>query len=137
MQVIRRLDTGERQSQIGAALNLATSRIRTILKNKEKILSSATATTTSSATRITRSRNNTIEEMEKRLSIGIDNEMADNLAKETQNSPQLSNRLILTDADAIARRKLTSHPVKKHFIPDLNCNRIVSTTIARLRTRQG
>ncbi|GFW20224.1 hypothetical protein TNCV_1855481 [Trichonephila clavipes] len=36
MQVIRRLDTGERQSQIGAALNLATSTIRTLLKNKEK-----------------------------------------------------------------------------------------------------
>ncbi|GFU60428.1 hypothetical protein TNCV_1578821 [Trichonephila clavipes] len=38
MQVIRRLDTGERQSQISAALNLAASTIRTILKNKEKIL---------------------------------------------------------------------------------------------------
>lgn len=79
MQVIRRLDTGERQSQIGAALNLATSTIRTILKNKEKILSSATATTTSSATRITRSRNNTIEEMEKRLSIWIDDEIERNM----------------------------------------------------------
>ncbi|GFY16140.1 hypothetical protein TNCV_3531431 [Trichonephila clavipes] len=75
MQVIRRLETGERQSQIGAALNLATSIIRTILKNKEKILSSVTATTTSSATRITRSRNNSIEEMEKRLSIWIDDEI--------------------------------------------------------------
>ncbi|GFR18294.1 hypothetical protein TNCT_225241 [Trichonephila clavata] len=36
IQVIRRLDTGEHQSQIRAALNLATSTIRTILKNKEK-----------------------------------------------------------------------------------------------------
>ncbi|GFV34179.1 hypothetical protein TNCV_3483891 [Trichonephila clavipes] len=63
MQVIRKLDTGERQSEIDAALNLASSTIRTILKNKEKILSSATATTTSSATGITRSRNNTIEKM--------------------------------------------------------------------------
>ncbi|GFS92623.1 hypothetical protein TNCV_1160751 [Trichonephila clavipes] len=71
MQAIRRLDTGERQSQIGATLNLATSTIRTILKNKEKILSSVTANTTSSATRITRSRNNTIEEMEKRLLNGL------------------------------------------------------------------
>ncbi|GFS90446.1 peptidoglycan recognition protein [Trichonephila clavipes] len=40
MQVIRRLDTGERESQIGAAFNLATSTIRIILENKEKILSS-------------------------------------------------------------------------------------------------
>lgn len=38
MQVIRRLDSGERQSQISSELNLATSTIRTILKNKEKIL---------------------------------------------------------------------------------------------------
>ncbi|GFX17827.1 hypothetical protein TNCV_2292761 [Trichonephila clavipes] len=75
MQVIRRLYTGERQSHIGAALNLATSTIRIILKYKEKILSSVTATTASSATRITRSRNNTIEEMEKRLSIWIDDEI--------------------------------------------------------------
>ncbi|GFU06822.1 hypothetical protein TNCV_4353741 [Trichonephila clavipes] len=41
MQVIRRLDSGERQSQISAAMNLATSTIRTIIKNKEKILSTA------------------------------------------------------------------------------------------------
>ncbi|GFV38199.1 hypothetical protein TNCV_4791851 [Trichonephila clavipes] len=75
MQVIRRLDTGESQSQIGAALNLVTSTIRTILKNKGKILSSVTSTTTSSATRITRSRKNTIEEMEKRLPIWIDEEI--------------------------------------------------------------
>ncbi|GFW97442.1 hypothetical protein TNCV_4991181 [Trichonephila clavipes] len=38
MQVIRRLDNGERLSQIGAALNLATSTIRTILKNKKNIV---------------------------------------------------------------------------------------------------
>ncbi|GFW59282.1 hypothetical protein TNCV_2910281 [Trichonephila clavipes] len=72
MRVIRRSDIGERQSQIGAALNLAISTIWTILKYKEKILSLAIATTTSSATR---SRNNTIEEMEKRLSIWIDDEI--------------------------------------------------------------
>ncbi|GFR24003.1 hypothetical protein TNCT_205321 [Trichonephila clavata] len=71
MQVIRRLDTGESQSQIVPALNLVTSTTRTILKNKEKIQSSATATTTSSATRIIRSR---IEEIEKRLFIWIDKE---------------------------------------------------------------
>ncbi|GFS55066.1 hypothetical protein TNCV_2441451 [Trichonephila clavipes] len=75
MQVNRKLDTRERQSQIGAALNLATSTIRIIFKNKEKILSSVTTTTTSSATRITRSRSNTVEEKEKRLSIWIDDEI--------------------------------------------------------------
>lgn len=80
MQVIRRLDSGEHQSQISAALNLATSTIKTILKKKEKILSSATATTSSSATRITRYRNNIIEEMEKRLSIWIDDEIERNMS---------------------------------------------------------
>ncbi|GFQ83467.1 hypothetical protein TNCT_30481 [Trichonephila clavata] len=76
MQVIRRLDTGESQSQIGAALNLETSTIRTPLKNKEKILSLATAR---SANRITLSRSNIIEEMEKRLSIWIDDEIERNM----------------------------------------------------------
>ncbi|GFR08276.1 hypothetical protein TNCT_140681 [Trichonephila clavata] len=79
MQVIKRLDTGERLSQIGAVLNLTTLTIRTILKNKEKILSAATPTTTSFATRITRSRNNTIEKMEKRLSIWTDDEIERNM----------------------------------------------------------
>ncbi|GFU27375.1 hypothetical protein TNCV_3906161 [Trichonephila clavipes] len=80
MQVIKRSDTYERQSQIGAALNLATSTIRTILKNKEKnTVIEATATTTSSATRIIRSRNNTIEEIEKRLSIWSDDKIERNM----------------------------------------------------------
>ncbi|GFS96675.1 RNase H domain-containing protein [Trichonephila clavipes] len=63
-------------------------------------------------------------------------EQADNLVKEARNSPQLSNTLTLTDADAIARGKLTSHSVKKPSISDLNCNRVISTTKARLHTRR-
>ncbi|GFW53282.1 hypothetical protein TNCV_4075031 [Trichonephila clavipes] len=55
MLAIRRLDTGERQSQIGAALNLATSTIKPFLRIKKNTLSSATATTASSATRTTHS----------------------------------------------------------------------------------
>ncbi|GFU75845.1 hypothetical protein TNCV_1653031 [Trichonephila clavipes] len=55
------------------------------------------------------------------------NEYADNLPKEARNSPQLSNSRTLTDADAIARRNLPSYP-------DLNCNRVISTTIVRLDT---
>ncbi|GFU92611.1 hypothetical protein TNCV_4795391 [Trichonephila clavipes] len=58
-----------------------------------------------------------------------DTEQADNLDNEARNSLQLSN------SDAIARRKLISNPVKKHFIPELNCNRVISTIIARLRAR--
>ena len=63
MQMLRRLDAGERQSDIGTALNLSTSTIRT----------------TTSATKITRSRNNVIEEMEKRLFIWIDDEVERNM----------------------------------------------------------
>ncbi|GFV05120.1 hypothetical protein TNCV_223341 [Trichonephila clavipes] len=60
----------------------------------------------------------------------LGNEQANNFAKDARNSPQLSNSL----TDAIPRRKLTSHPVKKHFIPDLKCNRVTSTPpLSRLR----
>ncbi|GFV51997.1 hypothetical protein TNCV_1323501 [Trichonephila clavipes] len=62
------------------------------------------------------------------------NEPADNFAKEARNFPQLSNSLTHTDTDGITRRKLTSHPVKTPFTSDLNCNRVISITIARLRT---
>ncbi|GFW02427.1 hypothetical protein TNCV_1733421 [Trichonephila clavipes] len=55
--------------------------------------------------------------------------------EEAQNSPRLSNSITLIDADVIARRNFTTHPVKKYFIPDLNCTHIISTIIARLRTR--
>ncbi|GFV16655.1 hypothetical protein TNCV_4418421 [Trichonephila clavipes] len=40
-----------------------------------------------------------------------------------------------TLTDAIAGRKLPSPPVMKHFIPELNCNRVISTTLFGLRTR--
>ncbi|GFX20549.1 hypothetical protein TNCV_3489061 [Trichonephila clavipes] len=50
--------------------------------------------------------------------------------KMIQNSRHFSNTLTLTDADVIAGHKLTSHPVKKYFIPELNCNRLISTTVA-------
>ncbi|GFV89119.1 hypothetical protein TNCV_4913181 [Trichonephila clavipes] len=62
-------------------------------------------------------------------SLACSNVQADDLDKKDSNSPQLSNSLTLTDADAIARRKFTSHSVKKHFIPDLNCNHVISTTL--------
>ncbi|GFX98248.1 hypothetical protein TNCV_4908911 [Trichonephila clavipes] len=55
--------------------------------------------------------------------------------EKAQNSPQLSNSLTLSNADSTARHKLTSYPVKRYFIPDLNCNQVISTTIAKLRTR--
>ena len=68
--------------------------------------------------------------------VGIDgNEKANILAKEARDAPQLSNSLTLTDADAIASRRLLPSSSQKHSIPALNCDRAVSTTIARLRTK--
>ncbi|GFX75116.1 hypothetical protein TNCV_3170431 [Trichonephila clavipes] len=61
------------------------------------------------------------------------NEQADSLSKDAQNSPQFSKSLTLTDA--IAKRKLMSHPVKKYFILELNCNRFILTTKTSLCTR--
>ncbi|GFX32643.1 hypothetical protein TNCV_887831 [Trichonephila clavipes] len=77
MQVIRRLDTGERQYKIGAALNLAIS-TRTIFKNKEKILSSATVQQRQ-VLQLELPVLETIQEMEKRLSIWIDDEIEHNM----------------------------------------------------------
>ena len=77
--MLKRLDAGQRHSDIGTALNQSTSTIRKILKNKEKILTSDTATTTASATKITGSRNNVIVEMENRFSNWNDDEAERNL----------------------------------------------------------
>ncbi|CAH2316589.1 tigger transposable element-derived 1-like [Pelobates cultripes] len=79
IQALDRLDKGERQVDIGADLHLPTSTIRTILKNKDKIHTSATTSTASSAKKITRSRSYALEEMEKRLSIWIDDELDRNM----------------------------------------------------------
>jgi hypothetical protein len=37
LQVLRRLEAGERQVDVGASLNFDTSTIRTIIKNADKI----------------------------------------------------------------------------------------------------
>lgn len=62
------------------------------------------------------------------------NEEADILAKEARDDPQLPNSMTLSDADAIASRRLLQASAK-HSIPALNCDRAISTTIARLRTK--
>ncbi|XP_042909441.1 tigger transposable element-derived protein 1-like [Parasteatoda tepidariorum] len=113
MQVIGRLDSGERQSQISAALNLATSTIRAILKNEEKILLSATATTSRSASRITCSRNNIIEEMEKRLSVWIGHEIERNMP--------LSQSIITKKARSIFYCIQDEDWFTEHFRPSVKC----------------
>ncbi|KAM4706821.1 tigger transposable element-derived protein 1-like [Discoglossus pictus] len=79
LQVLDHLDKGKCQVDIGADLKLATSIIRTIPKNKEKIKLSATTSTSSSTKKITQTRCYTLEEMEKRLSIWTDIEVECNM----------------------------------------------------------
>ncbi|KAM4689066.1 putative CENPB DNA-binding domain-containing protein 1 [Discoglossus pictus] len=75
MQVLDRLEKGECQVDIGTNLKLLASTIRSILKNEEKIKSSATTSIASSMNKITRSRCYALEEIEKQLSIWIDDEI--------------------------------------------------------------
>ncbi|GFW69566.1 hypothetical protein TNCV_489111 [Trichonephila clavipes] len=53
------------------------------------------------------------------------------LPVEIRSSAQLSKSVTLVDAGVIARRKLTSHPVKKFFNPELNYNHVILTTLAK------
>ncbi|XP_051885228.1 tigger transposable element-derived protein 1-like [Pristis pectinata] len=75
MQVLRRLEAGERQVDVGRDFNLATSTIRTILRNAEKIKASRKTTTSFSATKLTRSRSSLLEKMEKELCIWVEDQL--------------------------------------------------------------
>ncbi|KAM4675994.1 putative CENPB DNA-binding domain-containing protein 1 [Discoglossus pictus] len=79
MQVLDRLGKGEPQVDIGADLMLPTSAICTILKNKDKIKSSATTSTEFPAKKFTSSRYYSVEEMDKLLSIWIDDKLKCNM----------------------------------------------------------
>lgn len=68
MQVIRRVEVGERQVDIGRSLGFTTSSIRTTIKNADKIRASAQSTTSLPATK-TCSKSNLLE-MKSELSCG-------------------------------------------------------------------
>ena len=69
MQVIRLVEASECQVDVGRSLGLNTSTIRTIVKNADKIRTSAQSTTSLTATKTTRSRSILPEKMEGRLSL--------------------------------------------------------------------
>ncbi|CAH2306756.1 tigger transposable element-derived 1-like [Pelobates cultripes] len=102
IQVLDRLDKGERQVDIGSDLHLPTSTIRTILKNKDEISTSATTSTASSAKKITLSRSYALEEMEKRLSIWIDDELERNMP--------LSQAILMEKAKSIYAHRQSKDP---------------------------
>lgn len=56
------------------------------------------------------------------------------LAKEAKNLKSTSLSITLSDANAVAQHKLVTYLRKKFLKPEFNCNRDISTAIARLRT---
>ena len=79
MNVIRRIENGERQSEVSSSLGLAGSTIRTILKNYDNIKKSICTTTSLSAKKVTRTRNTQVKEMEKLLTFWIDDQTQRNM----------------------------------------------------------
>jgi hypothetical protein len=93
MQVLWRLESGEHQVDISRALGLATSTTRAILKNAEKIKTSAKSTTALIASKLTHSRSNLLEKMERLLSIWVEDQ--------TQCHMPVSQLLIMEKAKSI------------------------------------
>ncbi|KAM4688918.1 tigger transposable element-derived protein 1-like [Discoglossus pictus] len=108
MQVVDHLEKGECQVNIGAYLKWPTSTICTILKNKEKLK------TATYAKKIPRSRCYILEEMEKQLSIGIDDKIECNIP--------LSQAVIMEKARSIyGRIQWQSPDVTKNFSASRGC----------------
>jgi hypothetical protein len=93
MQVLWWLESGERQVDIGGTLVLATSNIRTILKNSKKLKTSAKSTTAFIATKLTHSRSNMLEKIEQLLSVRVEDQ--------TQRHMPVSQLLIMEKAKRI------------------------------------
>jgi len=74
LEVINRLEKGERIANICRAFGLAKSTVRTIRSNADRIKESAKSGTRASAKRICYSRSSTMERMEKMLSMWIDDQ---------------------------------------------------------------
>ncbi|XP_019391383.1 PREDICTED: centrosomal protein of 89 kDa isoform X4 [Crocodylus porosus] len=72
LDVLKRIEAGERQNEVCRALNLAGSTVRTILKNKDKIKECGRIVTPLNALKLSRSRAPIMLEMEKLLSVWIE-----------------------------------------------------------------
>jgi len=74
LEVINRLEKGERIANICRALGLAKSTVRTIRNNADRIKESAKSGIRASAKRICYSRSSTMERMEKMVSMWIEDQ---------------------------------------------------------------
>ncbi|XP_007937436.1 CENPB DNA-binding domain-containing protein 1 [Orycteropus afer afer] len=79
LEVLRRFEVGEKLSQIAKALGLAVSTVATIRDNKEKIKASSQVTTPLRASRLTRHRSAVMENMERLLSVWLEDQSQRNV----------------------------------------------------------
>ncbi|XP_017772826.1 PREDICTED: tigger transposable element-derived protein 1-like [Nicrophorus vespilloides] len=79
MDVIRRMESGERRSAVCKALHLAPSTVSTIMGNVDKIKRTYTGATRLSSSRTTYSRSEAMEEMEKLLVLWVEDSNRNNV----------------------------------------------------------
>ncbi|KAG7159736.1 CENPB DNA-binding domain containing protein 1-like 40 [Homarus americanus] len=87
LQGLRLLEAGERMVDFSAASILATSTVRTIIKNTDKIKVSAMTTMKLTAMMVNRSRSRSLERIKGRLSIHICGKAASGDAQAAQKFP--------------------------------------------------
>jgi hypothetical protein len=73
LDVIKRIEAGERQIDVCKALDLAGSTVRCILKNEDKIKECGKTEPPLSATKLNRTRSSNLIEMERLLMLFIEN----------------------------------------------------------------
>ncbi|XP_020844762.1 tigger transposable element-derived protein 1 [Phascolarctos cinereus] len=83
LEVLRRFEEGEKLSQIAKALGLAISTVATIRDNKEKIKASSEAASPLRVTQLTRHRSAVMENMERLLSLWIEDQSRRNVPMST------------------------------------------------------
>ncbi|XP_006902931.1 PREDICTED: tigger transposable element-derived protein 1-like [Elephantulus edwardii] len=79
LEVLRRFEAGEKLSQIAKTLGLAVSTVATIRDNKEKIKASSQITTPLRASRLTHHRSAVMENMERLLSVWLEDQSQRNV----------------------------------------------------------
>ncbi|GFV42602.1 probable RNA-directed DNA polymerase from transposon BS [Trichonephila clavipes] len=62
------------------------------------------------------------------------NECADSLTKEARDIEHKCTTITLDDANAVAKHRIMNHTFKKPLVTEFDCPRIITSTIARLRT---
>lgn len=103
LDVLRRLEAGEKNNEIVKALGLAASTVCTIKNNQDKIKSSVQRVTSLTAKNISKQRSVVMEDMERMLSVWIDHQSQRNIAISTtiiqQKAKSLHQYLIMKNGE--------------------------------------